>query len=200
MHASLREQKHHQTGNMNDDDTDNAASVSAARKDFSREVSLFELELIKLIMYEQKLERQIATNELAGQQTVAEIEAMKQRADTTRQEADLARKTQSCLQQYEALAKLINTHHPQSQSELHQKHEKTLAEVSSVQSEIDRLASKIKVREAQYTLLMQYMLDLKTDIAIEKEQEAQKHEGRGGNQNQHHHKNDNGATPMDVDG
>ena len=158
------------TGNIGE------TTASTAQKEFSREVSLMELEMTKLIMYEQKLQRQIAENEVNEQQMAAEIETMKGRAETTRREAQVAQQTRACLQEYEALAKLINTNHPQSQSDLRQKIETTDAEIESVQNEIDTLSSKIKVREAQYTLLMQYMFDLKADIDNESVMEAERQE------------------------
>ena len=177
LQAATLEQQHQddQTASSTGNIGETTASTTA-QKEFSREVSLLELEMTKLIMYEQKLKRQIAENEVNEQQMAAEIEAMKNRAETTRREAQVAQQTRACLQEYEALAKLINMNHPQSQSDLRQKIETTDAAIESVQNEIDTLSSKIKVREAQYTLLMQYMFDLKADIANESAIEAERQE------------------------
>ncbi len=129
--------------------------------DLVREVELFELEMKKLILWQQQLERQVRRNEEEQRKREKELASLLQQVGESSHQARRARETQRCFAEYEALAKLINDNHPRAIVELQHHIDAMKGELAKVEAETNTKNKILKVREAQYQLLIQFMMDLK---------------------------------------
>ncbi|KAG7357124.1 hypothetical protein IV203_001812 [Nitzschia inconspicua] len=156
----------------------NPEAIETAKDDLQRELQLFELEMIKLILWEKGLERQIQKNQERILQREQDIATLQKTVTESSADAHHYLQTQTCLSEYETLAKLINDNHATSQEELQSKINSIQTERTTVDRQIIETEQTLRVREAQFQLLMQYMLDLKRSL---KEDEEDKAEGKQGN-------------------
>jgi chromosome segregation ATPase len=157
----------------------NPEDIESAKDDLNRELELFELEMVKLILYEKGLERQVQENQERIAQRQNEIATLQETVKESSEYANQHLKTQNCLSEYEALAKLIHDKHPTSQEELQSKIRAVEKERSQVDLEIAETEETLKVREAQFQLLIQYMLDLKGSLKQDEEENVTGKEGAG---------------------
>jgi hypothetical protein len=151
----------------NNDDNDNrpdTEDIESSKDDLIRELSLFELEMTKLILYQQHLETQIQRNNTSQHELVKQIQDLTNEIRESTSKASRGREIQSCMSEYEALAKLINGKHPISCEELQNKIDLAKQEATRVDNEIIQKDKVLNIREAQYQLLVQYMLDLKRSL------------------------------------
>lgn len=160
----------------------NPEDIETAKDNLQRELQLFELEMTKLILWEKGLERQVQKNQGVIQRREQEMTTLQQAVTESTAAANHSVQTRNCQSEYEALARLINDKHSTPQEELRSKIESIQTEQTRVDQEIAETEETLKVREAQFQLLIQYMLDLKRTL---KEDE----DGKGGDQ----------ATAMEVD-
>jgi septal ring factor EnvC (AmiA/AmiB activator) len=123
------------------------------------------------------------------------IEAMQQQVDESKALANRSLEQRSCLSEYESLAKVINENYPTSSTELQKEIDQIREEISNLEEASAKKDEIIKVREAQYQLLIQYMMDLKHSLEDDNE-ELTDQGGRGEKQG-----NDNGnkPQPMEID-
>jgi hypothetical protein len=135
-----------------------------AKDDLQRELQLFEVELTKQILWEKGLERQVQKNKQKISTRDEEIVTLQHKVKESSTKANQFLETQNCLSEYEALAKLINDTHPTSQQDLNLKLSVIQEERAKVDQEIEEADQILKVRQAQFQLLIQYMLDLKRSI------------------------------------
>ena len=172
--------------NDNNDDTNTAEinTIEKSKNDVVREVELFDLELTKLILWQHNLERQAKRNKVIEAERNENIQAMQQQVRDSKILANQSLEQKNCLSEYESLSRVINENHPTSSTEL----QNEIDEIRIVLSTLEEASAKkdeiIKVREAQYQLLIQYMMDLKQSLKEDDDQE----DGNG-----------QGGDPMDID-
>ena len=144
--------------------TPDAQEIESSKQDLMRDLELCQLELYKLLLLQRNLERQVQRNEQAQQEREQAIEQWTQELQSSQSAARQAQWTQSCFLEYEALATMIQEHHPQSSRILQEQLsdvEKQMVELKQEESVTDHM---IRVREGQFHLLIQYMLDLKRSL------------------------------------
>jgi hypothetical protein len=172
--------------NDNNDDTNTAEinTIEKSKNDVVREVELFDLELTKLILWQHNLERQAKRNIVIEAERNETIQAMQQQVRDTKIRANQSLEQKNCLSEYESLSRVINENHPTSSAELQQEIDDIRTELSILEEKSAKKDEIIKVREAQYQLLIQYMMDLKQSLKEDDDQEN----GNG-----------QGGDPMDID-
>lgn len=141
-----------------------AVAIENSKVDLVRELELFELEMNKLILWQQQLERQVRTNQEVQQKRERELASLSQQVGESSRQARMALQTQRCFAEYEALAKLINNNHPTSIDQLQHQIDEMKADMAAVEAETNDKDKILKVREAQYQLLIQFMMDLKRSV------------------------------------
>jgi hypothetical protein len=165
-----------------------AEAIETSKQGLLRELGLFELELTKLILYQQSLERQVKRNQEMQANREQELHQFKAGVAESSARANKSKETENCKIEYEALARLINEKHPTSREELQKQIDEMKDETKQLDKEIVEKDQVLKVREAQYQLLLQYMLDLKRSLK-EDEEDENDGEARKGDK----------PVPMDVD-
>lgn len=167
--------------------TPDTEAVEKSKNELVREVELFDLELTKLILWQNNLERQAKLNEQMEEEREQKIQATKQQVDESSTLANKSLEQKNCMSEYQSLAKVINENHPTSSTVLQEQ----IDEIREVISDLEKKSAEkdeiLKVREAQYQLLIQYMTDLKQSL---KEDEGEEANDQGGNGE---------AQPMDID-
>ena len=149
--------------------TPDAEVIEKSKNDLVREVELFDLEISKLILWQQNLERQVKLNGVAEAERKQKIADMEQKVDASRTLANKSLEQRNCLAEYESLAKVINENHPTSSMELQKQIDEIRAEISQLENESAKKDEIIKVREIQYQLLIQYIMDLKQSLKEDQE-------------------------------
>lgn len=172
--------------------TIDAKAIESTKDDLVREVELFELELTKLILLQQNLEKQVKRNRTAEAERDQAIKKAQEKVVESRSLAEQSLRRTNCLSEYESLAKVIHEHHPTSSDELQKRIEGLRDELSGLEGEIASRDETLKVREAQYQLLIQYMMDLKRTIEEDDDGEKENEETPSG-------ASDDKPQPMEVD-
>jgi len=175
--------------------TPDAELIEKSKNDLVREVELFDLEITKLILWQQNLERQARHNEVIAAERKQTIEAMQQQVDESRALANRSLEQRSCLSEYESLSRVINENHPTSSAELQKEIDQIREEISNLEEASAKKDEIIKVREAQYQLLIQYMMDLKHSLEDDKEELTD----QGGHGKKQGNDNGNKPQPMEID-
>ena len=160
--------------------TPNAQAIEKTKSELVREVELCDLELTKLILWQQNLEKQAQRNERIAAEREETIQAMKEKVNESRIVSNKSMEQRNCLSEYESLARVINESHPTSRAILQTQIDEMKTEIATLEKESAEKDEIIKVREAQYQLLIQYMTDLKQSLK-EDEQDSE------------------GPQPMDID-
>jgi len=148
-----------------------AEAIESSKQDVVQDLESFKLELYKLLLLQRNLHTQVELNQKAQEGREAEIEKWSKEVLTSQSEASHALETKSCFMEYEALAKLTNENHPQSSRALNGQLAKVQKEIEELESEKAVTDHLIKVRESQFQLLIQYMMDLKRSLNDSEEQE-----------------------------
>lgn len=167
--------------------TPDSEVIEKAKNEMVREVELFDLELTKLILLQNNLERQAKLNEEAEAEREQKIQAMKEKVNESRGLANKSLEQQNCMSEYESLAKVIHENHPTSSAELQAQIDEIRKEISDLEKKSAEKDEIIQVREAQYQLLIQYMTDLKQ--SLKEDEDEENGQGEKGEQPQ----------PMDID-
>jgi hypothetical protein len=186
-----------------------AAAIETAKQDLSQDLDMCKLELYKLILLQRNLDAQMELNQEAQDGRTAEIDRWSEEVRSSRSEASQAQDMKRCFQEYEALAKLTNENHPQSAWALKEKLSKVEEQIEKLKQEETETGHLMKVREGQFQLLIQYMLDFKRSLNDTEEDakllELAKKAKRQGNDNEEGAKSKvtkssvNKAEAMDVD-
>ena len=151
--------------------TPNAEGIEKSKNDLVREVELCDLELTKLILWQQNLERQAQRNETIETEREETIQAMKEKVNESRILSNKAMEQRNCMSEYESLARVINENHPTSSTILQTQIDDIRTEIATLEKASAEKDEIIKVREAQYQLLIQYMNDLKQSLKEDEQEE-----------------------------
>lgn len=149
--------------------TPDAEVIEKCKMDLVNEVELFDLEITKLILCQHNLERQAKHNELVEAERRQKIESLRQQVHESREISNTSLERRNCLSEYESLAKVINENHPTSSTGLQKQIDEIRNEISDLKEGSAEKDDIIKVREAQYQLLIQYMMDLKRTLKEDEE-------------------------------
>jgi hypothetical protein len=103
-----------------------------------------------------------------------EVEAKQQEIQDLRAQAVQVARTRKCWQEYETLAKLARQRSPRRI--LQAKMEKANADVENTKKQLYKISAESKIREKQFHLLIQCMLDLKRSLGESIEIPPQKKE------------------------
>jgi len=179
--------------------TPDAEVIEKSKICLVREVELFDLEMTKLILWQHNLERQANRNQVAEAKREREIEDIQLQVRDCRALANRSMERRNCLSEYESLANVINENHPASSTELQQQIDEIQSEISTLEEESASKDEILKVREAQYQLLIQYMLDLKQSLKEDDEQNEHEHEDEKGVDGEITGNNNNKPQPMEED-
>ena len=152
--------------NGDDAENDNTTTnnIEKTKLDLIREVELFDLEMTKLILWSNNLETQIKRNDVIQTQRGKELIDIKEQVKESGIHATISSERRNCTMEYNSLAKIINDNHPISSIELKKQIDEIKLEISLLEDETVTKDKTLKVREAQYQLLIQYMLDLKQSL------------------------------------
>mmetsp|Transcript_12143 Transcript_12143/g.28813 ORF Transcript_12143/g.28813 Transcript_12143/m.28813 type:complete len:233 (-) Transcript_12143:1451-2149(-) len=175
--------------------TPDAEVIEKCKNDLVREVELFGLEISKLILWQHNLERKASLNEMAEAERERKITQMKQKVDDSRELANKSLEQQNCLAEYESLAKVINENHPTSSIELQKQIDEIQTEISNLEDASAKTDEIINVREVQYQLLIQYMMDLKQAL----KEDQSKPDSQEGDEGSKGENLDDVPQPMDID-
>lgn len=149
-----------------------AATIEKSKDDLGQDLRLYQIELTKLVLLQRNLEKQVQENLVAEEERKERLETLAREVQICQQEANHSQETRSCFLEYEALAKLANEKHSHSSRQLQGKIEKVNSEITHYQEEEAVTDQLLKIRESQFHVLMQYMLDLKRTITDTEEQES----------------------------
>lgn len=141
-----------------------AEKIESSKQELNHDIDLFSLELLKLVLLQQNLKSQVASNQETIEGRQAEIDEWSKEVKASQSEANQAQQTKRCFEEYEALAKMTMELHPETTSDLKKQLEEAQQQISQLQKEKATLDHISKVREGQFQLLIQYMNDLKRSI------------------------------------
>jgi hypothetical protein len=186
----------------NDDDGENnsANNIEKTKLDLIREVELFDLEMTKLILWSNNLETQIKRNTMTESKRGKEIIDIQDQVKESGIRANVSSERRNCIMEYNSLAKIINDNHPISSTELKKQIDEIKLEISLLEDETVTKDKILKVREAQYQLLIQYMLDLKQSLKEDDDDDDDDDENDNDNDNEDGKiTGNNKPEPMEVD-
>jgi len=150
-----------QTALQNESGEDRSEAIAQAKAELTREIQLMQIEMTKTVLM-------IQCNQLELQQTQTNIapliEEERQVVEKLRSELSQASASQTCQQEYETLAKLASSRHPTSRRALQQQMNDIEQELESTNRDLETATSQVHVREAQFQMLLQCMLDLKQSL------------------------------------
>lgn len=141
-----------------------AEQIESSKQDLLQDLELCQLELYKLILLQRNLDAQVRWNINAEQDRQTEIDTWSQAVQSSQTEAQQAQWTKSCFLEYEALATMIQDHHPQSSRVLTEQLTEMDHQIAELKHEESITQHMVKVRESQFHLFIQYMLDLKRSL------------------------------------
>ena len=187
--ALQRAQQEQENNKDDDEDATRSASVATAKQELARELQVFELEMTKMILQQQQRDKQVQSNTEILETRQAEISELQQTVSASAKQAHHALSQRSALAEYEALAKLILEKHPVGQDELQQQIANIQQQSQALDEEMRSTAEATQVRSAQFSLLIQYMNDLKRSLN-EDDKEDKNPSGK---------RKESGDDAMDVD-
>ncbi|CAB9515638.1 expressed unknown protein [Seminavis robusta] len=136
--------------------------ILTVKDDLKREIRLFQVEMRKMIVMIQSAETELShVQEQYGVCTTL-VTRKQTELQQLRQQATKVARTRSCWQEYETLAKLARQRSPRRV--LKAKLEKSNADLQKTKKQLYETAAESKVREKQFHLLIQCMLDLKRSL------------------------------------
>jgi hypothetical protein len=131
-------------------------------QDLEREIQLYQVDMKKMLL-------QIKAHRMESKQLDQSLQEVEQRTSQERQalvelrtQVKRAKRSRSCLEEYEVLAKLANQRPPRRI--LEEGMNKVQQELTKVKQEETKAAHELITREKQFSLLMQCMLDLKRSL------------------------------------
>lgn len=137
-----------------------ALALAGSAEAAGHELQLQQLEMMKLVLTVERNQQEI--EQLKNQPTAS---ADSKTVTELRNELDLVQRVKSCLEEYEALAKLtvhshaVSEHHLQSElKSIQEKHEKAVEDLQKAEAEC-------RIRQGQFHLLQQCLQDLKQSLS-----------------------------------
>lgn len=194
------------TAKLKTSEKENNAEVEAIKEELKREVKLFRIEMHKWIVMVQSAEKELQQSFSWEQKIAANVEKKQQEIQELRAQAAKVARTRKNWQEYETLAKLARQRSPRRV--LQAKMEKVNSDLEKTKKQLYETAAESKVREKQFHLLIQCMLDLKRSLGeaieippekkIEAEEEEEEEEEKEGKNNDKIEKED-GIEPMETE-
>jgi hypothetical protein len=178
--------------------TADAEAVESSKKELELELELYQLELTKLVLLQRNLQGQVELNQKAEVERDIRLEELSEEVQESQAQSNRSQETQSCYMEYEALAKLANESHSQSSRKLRETIAQVQDGIKKFREEEAATDQILKVRETQFQLLLQYMLDLKRSLKDGEEEEAQNSNGNKDGDEEGVIEEDQ-ATAMEVD-
>ena len=151
-------------------ETPDAEKIETSKQDLVQDLSFYQLELAKLVLLHENMLQQVERNQAAEEARNTEIEEWTEKVKASQAEANKAKAVEACFEEYETVAKLINTRNPQSCLQLRSNIAALHKEMETLKKEEATTDNILEVRESQFQLLMQYMLDLKKSLNDPEEQ------------------------------
>jgi hypothetical protein len=150
-----------------------AKAIESSKGELVQELKLFQLELVKLDLRQQILAAQVEENKTTEAEREARIQEEKSKVQEIQASAQRAQETRNCWLEYEALAKLAQEKCSQPRRKLEQQIGLVEKELQDLQKQQESVNEVLHVRESQFQLLLQYMLDLKRSLNDEEEDEVE---------------------------
>jgi hypothetical protein len=182
-----------------------AEAIEGSKQDLAQELQLYKLELTKLVLLQRSLQEQVDLNQEAEIERESRLEELTREVQESQLQANRSQETQSCYLEYEALAKLANENHVQPSRKLKEQIAQIDEEIKGFQQQETEMDKTLKVRETQFQLLIQYMLDLKRSLTGGDGDEHAKGVPHAQGSDDENDDDEEGAieeeqpTPMDVD-
>lgn len=136
--------------------------LQTIKDEFKREIRLFQVEMHKWMIMIQSAENELKDVTAQEQQLAAAVEKKKQEIQELRSQAGKVARSRKCWQEYETLAKMARQRPPRRI--LQAKMEKADADLENTKKQLSETTAESKVREKQFHLLIQCMLDLKRSL------------------------------------
>lgn len=136
--------------------------IQAVKDELKREVRLFQVEMRKWMIMIQSAEKELQDVTSQEQEMAAAVEEKQKEIQELRDQAAKVARTRICWQEYETLAKLARQRSPRRVLQV--KMEKANADLEKTKRQLYETAAESKVREKQFHLLIQCMLDLKRSL------------------------------------
>ena len=156
-----------------------AQTLGAGKFQDLNELQLFELEMTKLMLGQQQRQHQVNINAQNLQNAQDKISALQKSVLESAKEANHILSQRHATQEYEALSKLILEKHPVSQEELQKEIAEIKAQSTNLDQEINNTQATQEVCSAQFSLLIQYMNDLKRSLKEDKTDKKQSPTNQG---------------------
>lgn len=152
-----------------------ADRLEELKQDFERELLLFQIDLSKYTThhyyYSEDSPPVPSTAELPDRGESSNdplsnniIEKERSEVQNLREQLRKVSSTQTAQQEYEALAKMIHHRHPKSSVELRQELGALETRLEEARLRKENIAGQVKVRQSQFQLVMQSILDLKQSL------------------------------------
>jgi Tho complex subunit 7 len=136
--------------------------IQAIKEELKREVRLFQVEMRKWVIMIQSAQQELRDATAQERAMATAVEAKQNEIQDLRDQAVKVARTRICWQEYETLAKLARQRSPRRV--LQAKMEKANADLEKTKRQLYETAAESKVREKQFHLLIQCMLDLKRSL------------------------------------
>jgi hypothetical protein len=146
--------------------TTTTTTVAAAAELLSRELQLAHIEMTKLFLLARR--QDVELEQLRGSSlTILQEQIATERAtvDLMRRQLQQASSTVACQREYESLAKLASSRHPTARRVLQDQMDQVQAQLDQTQQDFKVATSHVEIRERQFQLLIQCMLDLKQSLS-----------------------------------
>ena len=166
--GALTSKMKRKNGSVDEEDLEN--EIETIKQELTSELELYKLEMTKLILMQQTLENQVQVNETIQNENVKEIESLSNQVVESQGVANRWQEIQNCYQEYESLAQLANTQHPKSSRVLREEIAQIENELATLERQDEAANKLLRVRESQFQLLVQYMLDLKRTLEEDDEE------------------------------
>lgn len=157
--AKLQQQ---QQAGAADADPDPESSIDALKDELKREVRLFQVEMKKWLIMIQSSQKELIDAKQQEEQSAKLVQEKQEQIQQLRTKAAKVARTRKCWQEYETLAKLARQRSPRRV--LQSKMEKMNSDLVKTKKQLYETAAESKVREKQFHLLIQCMLDLKRSL------------------------------------
>mmetsp|Transcript_5725 Transcript_5725/g.9927 ORF Transcript_5725/g.9927 Transcript_5725/m.9927 type:complete len:242 (-) Transcript_5725:91-816(-) len=151
---------HDDPSSVTDEMTD---EIEAAKQVLQRELRLHALEMRKLVLVAAAAEAELARYDAAQAQIESDTEACRKEIEELKVKLTHEKRVRRNREEYESLAKVANAR-PAKRRTAH-KLDQVRREIGQVKAEEARSARELEVREKQFQLLMQSILDLKANLA-----------------------------------
>lgn len=173
-----------------------AEAIEESKQLLENELSLYKVEFHKLALRVRTYQNEVEDLVQESKHMTQRIDETKHQVETLRQELQQTKKVFGYKEEYEALAKMAN--HRPSRAILEKRLLLSQKQLQACEEEQASLQHELELRQKQFHVLMQCMLDLKAsvegDSGIESSSDGQGKEDATGGENEY----EEGAVPMDT--